>query len=107
MPDVAGIAVFNQRVKHGTADLHPNVVYGFEDPDAVPYFIACGWAAESTDEPQVVISLGEIDVDPCTIWAGGENKHKFVMPERAAEARGITVEEAQAFVWAGEDLRNG
>lgn len=98
--------LFNQRVKHGRLDFHPGPVYAFEDPDAAPYFIACGWANAVTDgaEPAVVISLEEIDIDPCTIWADGANKHKFVMPERAAAARGISVEEAEAFIWSGEKL---
>lgn len=97
--------VFNQRIKHGRLDFHPGVKYGFEDPDAVPYFIACGWGEPSADDPAVTITIGEIDIDPCTIWADGPNKHKFVMPERAADARGISIEEAQAYVWNGENLR--
>lgn len=100
--------IFNQRVKHGRCDFHPGPVYGFDDPDAAPYFIACGWAADATGEDvAVAISLEEIDIDPCTIFGDGPNKHKFVMPERAAEQRGMTLEDAQAYTWNGEDLRNG
>lgn len=99
------VFIFNQRIKHGRLDFHPSVVYGFEDPDAVPYFSACGWGDASDAEPNVVITFDELDVDPCTIWADGANKHKFVMPERAAAARGISLEDAQAYIWNGENLR--
>jgi len=81
------VIVFNQRVKHGRLDFHPTIPYGFEDPDAAPYFKACGWAEDSSDAPLVTISIEEIDIDPCTIWADGPNKWRFVMPERAATAR--------------------
>ncbi len=46
-----GVIVFNQRVKHGRLDFHPTIPYGFEDPDAAPYFKACGWAEDSSAEP--------------------------------------------------------
>lgn len=74
---------FNQRVKHGRLDFHPGVAYGFEDPDAAPYFIAAGWASDCGDTPAaVIISLAEIDIDPLTRVAG---TGQFVLPE-AAEA---------------------
>lgn len=98
---------FNQRVKHGGHDFHPGVAYSFDDADAEPYFKICGWAEDTDDDPAVTFTAGEVDIDPCTIWADGANKHKFVMPERAADARGMTLEDAQAYVWNGEDLRNG
>lgn len=97
--------IFNQRVKHGRLDFHPTVVYGFEDPDAAPYFAACGWGEATDAEVVVPITFDELDIDPCTIWADGVNKHKFVMPERAAAARSISLEEAQAYIWNGENLR--
>lgn len=99
---------FNQRVKHGTLDFQPGIVYGFEDVDAAPYFKACGWADDTGDDAAVVVTIGELDIDPCTVWGDGSNKGKFVMPERAAEARGTSVEDAIAFVWDGQEvLRNG
>lgn len=100
------VIVFNQRVRHGRLDFHPVVKYGFEDPDAVPYFKACGWASDAAGAPDVSISIDEIDIDPCTIWGAGDNKGKFVMPERAAAARGTTIEEAQAYVWDGQEVLN-
>lgn len=96
--------VFNQRVKHGRLDFHPTIAYGFEDPDAAPYFKACGWAEDSSDAPLVTISIEEIDIDPCTIWADGPNKWRFVIPERAAEARGISLEQAQNYIWDGQEV---
>lgn len=84
--DVTG---FNQRVKHGRLDFHPKLIYGFEDPDAVPYFRACGWTTDvpKDAEPDVVITMDELDIDPLTIWghdSGDRKRGQFVMPERAA-----------------------
>lgn len=99
------VVVFNQRVKHGRLDFHPTIAYGFEDPDAAPYFKACGWADDAEGDPVVTISIEELDIDPCTVWGGGgDNRGKFVMPDRAATALGISLEEAEAYVWDGEDL---
>jgi hypothetical protein len=100
------VVKFNQRVKHGVLDFHPTIAYGFKDPDAAPYFKACGWAEDTEDEPVVVLTIDELDVDPCTIWGDGEHKGKFVMPDRAAAARGTTLEEAQAYVWDGQEVLN-
>jgi hypothetical protein len=96
--------IFNQRVKHGRLDFHPTVVYGFEDPDAAPYFAACGWGETTDADVAVPIGIDELDIDPCTVWGNGENRGKFVMPERAAEARGISLEEAQAYAWDGSEV---
>lgn len=70
------VIVFNQRVKHGRCDFHPLVKYGFEDPDAAPYFKACGWADDSIDPADVVISIDEIDIDPATVFRTGPNEGK-------------------------------
>jgi len=88
---------FDRRYKHGRLDFHPGPKYGFEDPDAAPYFKALGIATDTTGEPDVTVSLGECDIDPLTVWGNGERRGAYVMPERAAEARGITLEEAQAY----------
>lgn len=70
---------FNQRVKHGKLDFHPKVVYGFEDPDAPVYFKAMGWAAETSEKPEVTITIGELDIDPDTVFGDGPNKGRKVM----------------------------
>lgn len=95
--------VFSQRYRHGRTEFRPGEVYGFEDPDAPPFFIATGFAKASTKPAEVTIPLAELDVDPCTVWGQGSSgpPRKFVMPERAAEALGISLEEAQAFTWSG------
>lgn len=90
--------IFSQRIKVGKLDLHPGVIYGFEDPDAVPYFEACGWGDRSSDDPALALGIDEIDIDPVTIFGTGPDRGKYVMPDRAAAALGITTEEAQAFV---------
>lgn len=93
--------VFDRRYKHGRIDYQPGPTYGFEDPDAAPFFKALGIADDSDGEADVIITIGECDVHPCTVWGTGPDKGRFVMPERAAAARGLTIEEAQAFVWDG------
>lgn len=46
-------------------------VYGFEDPDAAPFFLATGFAV-ATDEPvDILITKDELDIDPATSWAAG------------------------------------
>lgn len=70
------VVIFNQRVKHGTLDFHPTIPYGFEDPDAAPYFKACGWASDSSDAPVAVFSIDEIDIDPETTILTGDNSGK-------------------------------
>lgn len=73
------IVTFKGRTKHGRLDFHPKVKYGFEDPDAVPYFNACGWCDPADGEPDVVIGIDELDIDPNTVFADGPNKGKKVL----------------------------
>lgn len=61
--------IFNQRVKHQRVDFHPTVVYGFEDPDAAPYFAALGFGEVSEETPVVIIAADETAIDPDTIFA--------------------------------------
>lgn len=105
------VIVFNQPsgVRHGRFHFIEGVPYGFEDPDAAPYFKACGWAddAPAGTAPKQTITIGELDIDPCTVWGDGLNKGKFVMPDRAATALGMSLEDASAYVWNGEELNRG
>lgn len=73
------VIVFNQRVKHGVLDFHPGVVYGFEDPEAAPYFKAMGWANDGASEPALIIGIDELDIDPETIFADGPHKGRRVL----------------------------
>lgn len=98
--------VFDRRYKHGRLDFHPGPVFAFEDPDAAPFFKALGIAVDSDADADVTVTLGELDIDPCTLWGNGPAKWKYVMPERAAEARGITVEEALAYVATEAEVFN-
>jgi len=66
-------------VKHGKLSFAPGVAYAFEDKDAEPYFIAAGWAEATHDAPVHTYSLGEIDIDPATVFGGGSNKGKPVL----------------------------
>lgn len=46
-------------------------VYGFEDPDAAPFFLATGFAVATDEEPDIVVTKDELDLDPATTWAPG------------------------------------
>lgn len=70
---------FGAMVKHGRAAFTPGPVYAFEDADAVPYFVAMGWATETADPADFTIPLGEIDIDPTTVFADGPKKGLRVM----------------------------
>ena len=72
-------ATFKGVTKHGRFTFMPGIVYGFEDPDAVPYFVAAGWADPSNEDPAMIVTLEEIDIDPETVFAGGTNRGKKVM----------------------------
>lgn len=61
---------FTNTTKHGVHTFVPNVSLGFEDPDAVPHFIACGWGEETTEEPIHIYTEGEVDIDPATVHRG-------------------------------------
>jgi hypothetical protein len=79
---------FKHPFKHGRLYFHPKVIYGFEDPDAAPYFKAVDDAEDVPDDktPDVIVTLGELDIDPLTIWAhdkGDRRRGQFVMPDRA------------------------
>lgn len=66
-------------VKHGKHSFAPGVVYGFEDADAEPYFIAAGWAEASNEKPVHVFTVGEVDIDPATAFGSGPRKGQPVL----------------------------
>lgn len=70
---------FNTLVKHGRFAFNPKVRYGFEDPDAVSYFAAMGWGKKVKGEPEVIIGLGDVDIDPETVFADGPKKGQKVL----------------------------
>lgn len=70
-------------VKHGKLSFAPGVAYAFEDPDAEPFFIAAGWAERTKDKPVHTFTLGEIDIDPATVFGGGDKKGQAVLPAKA------------------------
>ena len=65
---------FSGLVKHGRLAFSPGPVYAFEDPDAVPYFVAMGWATETADPADFTIPATDIDIDPETVFADGPRK---------------------------------
>ena len=86
------IVTFNQQVKHpgtpnpdgtggGLFNFFQGQVVEFEDPDAGPYFVRCGWAAPTPDaSPQLTVTEGELNIDP-------ETRHN----ERAMLVRDVVV----------------
>lgn len=70
-------------VKHGKLSFAPGVSYAFEDTDAEPYFIAAGWASPTKDAPVHTFTLGEIDIDPGTVFGGGDKKGQAVLPAKS------------------------
>jgi len=69
---------FTSPTRHGTITFVPGVALAFEDKDAEPYFIAAGFAEATKDEPMMTYALGDVDIDPETIFADGPNKGKLV-----------------------------
>jgi len=45
----------------------PDYPYAFEDKGAEDYFIACGWAEKTSEEPKRVYEEGSIEIDPDTM----------------------------------------
>ncbi len=70
----AGAIKFWFPVKHGRHLFVPNVPLAFEDEDAVPYFLAAGFADASDDEPVMTYPKSSIDIDPETISAATGKK---------------------------------
>lgn len=70
-------------VKHGKQSFAPGVPYAFEDADAEPYFIAAGWAKKTKDAPVHTFTLGEVDIDPATVFGGGDKRGMAVLPAKA------------------------
>lgn len=60
--------IFSGETKHGRNRFPANVAIRFEDPDAAPYFVKCGWAEFSDKEPQMTFTEGEVEVDPETVF---------------------------------------
>ncbi|WP_293875551.1 hypothetical protein [Sphingomonas sp. UBA978] len=70
---------FTSPTKHGATTFVPSVALAFEDKDAEPYFIAAGFAEATDDEPVMTYPVGEVDIDPETVFGDGPNKGKLVM----------------------------
>jgi len=85
-PMTVRVFKFNAVAKHGRHTFVPNTPLGFEDPDAVPYFTACGWGEETDEEPVYVYSQGEVDVDPATIHVQSGLLVKDIIPHGTADA---------------------
>ena len=69
--------------KHGKLQFAPGIPLGFEDQDAIDFFIAAGQASPTDKTPAIVYSKDQIDVDPMTKFASGPNRGNFVQPDNA------------------------
>lgn len=87
---------FNQKVLHGRLCFFLKLSYGFEDPDAAPFFKAAGLAEDSTDEPDQIITIEELDIDPLTRHGQGPLKGEYVLPERAEAHLAAVAEQENA-----------
>lgn len=76
---VASCLSFKEPVKHGKMQFVPGPVYGFEDVDAAPYFTALDWAEASKAEPTIIVTIGEIDIDPQTVFGSGDRRGQKVL----------------------------
>ena len=70
---------FGGLVKHGRLAFSPGPVYGFEDPAAVAFFTAMGWATETADPADFTIPTGDLEIDPETVFADGPRKGQRVL----------------------------
>lgn len=59
--------IFSSAVKHNGITFAPTIATRFEDPDAAPYFVKCGWAEFTGSEPVMTYEQGLVDIDPETI----------------------------------------
>lgn len=75
---------FTTMVKHNRLAFSPGPVYALEGEYAAAagaYFIAMGWAAETTDPVDFTIGGDDLYVNPETTFADGPNKGQRVLPE--------------------------
>ena len=79
---IAGVLKFPSKTIHGRHVFAPGAAYGFEDPDAVVYFRRAFGAEKTDEEPGVVVTAAELDIDPDTVFADGEEKGRKVMEAR-------------------------
>lgn len=72
---------FGGLVKHGRAAFTPGPVYEFEDANAVPFFVAMGWATETADPADFTIPASDVAIDPDTVFADGPKKGLKVLED--------------------------
>lgn len=63
---------FNQLTKHGTLCLLPGSTVAFDDKGAEEYFIAAGFASKSSKKPDHTFPKGSVEIDPETVFGGGD-----------------------------------
>jgi hypothetical protein len=72
---------FHGVTKHGRNAFVPSTPLGFEDPGAIPFFVAAGFGEETDEEPVMTYPEGTVEIDPNTVFADGPNKGKLVIAE--------------------------
>lgn len=73
---------FKNLTRHGRHEFLSTPKYGFEDEAVANYFVAAGWAAETTGEPDKVFGEDEITFDPET---RSNETGKLVVQDSAAD----------------------
>lgn len=72
MPDPKSV-ILRGVWEQGHMVLLPGVPVAFDDPDAVPFFKALGFAEDSDLPPVYVYSQAQVDIDPRTTIGGLED----------------------------------
>lgn len=71
---------FHSPTLHGTTRFVPGVPLGFEDPDADEYFERAGFAVPTDEDPVITYGVGEVDIDPQTVFGSGAFVGELVLP---------------------------
>lgn len=72
---------FEELCKHDIHQFAEGAVVEFEDSKAAAYFIALGAAkpAAGNSTPDMVMGVGDLHIDPNTVWGSGSNRGKKVV----------------------------
>lgn len=63
---------FKEPVRQSGQQLIPGVSLAFEDANAEAFFVAAGWAEETTEDPVHTYPEGSFEIDPDTRHSNGD-----------------------------------
>ena len=61
---------FKGPTRHGVNTFVPDVSLAFDDTNAEAYFVAAGFADQTSDAPVMTYPEGTVEIDPDTVQAG-------------------------------------